>query len=329
MAVEGAPRRFSAPGKLVLCGEYAVVDGEEAVVAAVDRRALCTVEPAEDLRVRGNDPRWVTVTGALLSRALAGGADPEHAPLLVAVLAEITRRGFPAERAHVAVSTSSFSAEPARAGEPPPKLGLGSSAAAATALAYAFAGAAGIDAVHEIARAAHRAFQGGGSGIDVAASTYGGVVVFREGRARPAPPLPEGLDVVVAYTGIPAQTQGFVDAYRALPDRARHRARIAATTTRFLAGDVVGAVDDAREAMAALGDAAGKDVVTREHRAIAELARAAGGAAKPSGAGGGDVAVCFVPGDRRAALEDALEGAGFLVVRLRVGAPGARLDPPG
>ena len=154
--------RFSAPGKLVLCGEYAVVDGRPAVVAAVNRRAVARVSSAHELRVRGNASRWLTVTAAVLD-----GTDDAHArdaPLLVCVLREAHKRGLPLLPAHITVSTTSFSAV---AG----KLGLGSSAAAAVALASAVAHDRGADAVYELARAGHFAFQGGGSGIDVAAST--------------------------------------------------------------------------------------------------------------------------------------------------------------
>ena len=36
--------RASAPGKIVLSGEYAVLDGAPAICAAVDRRAAVTIE---------------------------------------------------------------------------------------------------------------------------------------------------------------------------------------------------------------------------------------------------------------------------------------------
>lgn len=41
----------SAPGKLVLSGEYAVLAGAKALVAAVDRRVVCLVQ-------RRNEGDW-------------------------------------------------------------------------------------------------------------------------------------------------------------------------------------------------------------------------------------------------------------------------------
>ena len=314
------PRSFSAPGKLVLIGEYAVTDGFPAVVAAVDRRATACVIDGTELRVRGDDPRWLTFDddGA---PALASSA-----PLLFAVLREVQRRGLPHVRAHIAVSTMAF-----RVGAQ--KLGLGSSAAAAVAFTAALCQGSSLDVIYHVARTAHRIFQGGGSGIDIAASTYGGLLRVHEGRAQPTAALPQELALVVAWTGIPAQTQGFIDAYQALPQREQHARAIDCATTRFLTGaarndasEVLAAISDARLAMERMGRAAGIDVVTAEHQRIAELTRAAGGQAKPSGAGGGDVAVCLVPQDACARLKDALAGAGFAIVDVTVGAPGVRLD---
>src|SRR3954452_24923973 len=98
----------TAPGKLILTGEYAVLDGAPAIVVAVDRRAVAR---------RNAIPRG-------------------SSPFLVAVAEEIAaRRGAsdPAARAALEVSVDS-AAFYHRAS----KLGLGSSAAvtvAATALA--------------------------------------------------------------------------------------------------------------------------------------------------------------------------------------------------
>jgi mevalonate kinase len=295
-------RSFSAPGKLVLVGEYAVTDGFPAVVTAVSCRAIATLHDDD------------TVTRARAT------------PLLAHVLREVQERGLPLLGARVSVSTTAFEVD----GK---KLGLGAAAAAAVAFASVFAHDHGADVVYDVARAAHRAFQGGGSGIDIAASTYGGLLRFHAGRAQPAPALPATLAVVVAWTGIPARTQGFVDAYRALAARERHARAMDAATTRFLVGasgadasEIIRAIADARAAMAQLGNAAGVDIVSAEHARIAELTIKVGGQAKPSGAGGGDVAVCFVPADARARLEQSLDDAGFPIVQLQLGEPGARDD---
>jgi phosphomevalonate kinase len=74
--------------------------------------------------------------------------------------------------------------------------------------------------------------------------------------------------------------------------------------------------------MAALGDAASCPIVTPALARICALTQAAGGAAKPSGAGGGDCAVvlCFGEADRDR-LEAALAREGFPVARIRPAPP--------
>src|SRR5439155_1447511 len=130
----GGVRRVtaSAPGKLFVTGEYAVLAGAPALLAAVDRRARVHValEPG---------------AGPLEAESLAGETrrvihDPEREPLgggdAGAVLAalRIARAAAPslaAMRAQVVVDTRAFLAD----GE---KLGLGRSAATVTAAVAAF-----------------------------------------------------------------------------------------------------------------------------------------------------------------------------------------------
>ena len=46
----------SAPGKLILIGEYAVLFGAPAAVMAVNRRASVRIEPSQDDRCRVESP---------------------------------------------------------------------------------------------------------------------------------------------------------------------------------------------------------------------------------------------------------------------------------
>ena len=47
--------RIFAPGKLVVLGEYAVLDGAPAIVAAVDRGVVCTVSDGDSVETPGDD----------------------------------------------------------------------------------------------------------------------------------------------------------------------------------------------------------------------------------------------------------------------------------
>ena len=100
-------RRVSAPGKVILSGEYAVLRGAPAVVMAVDRRAVVTVEPGDaEIRCIGLEGR----TDTLLVDCVLGALGRER----------------PAAR--FTLDTSAFS-------DGPEKLGIGSSAALAVSVA--------------------------------------------------------------------------------------------------------------------------------------------------------------------------------------------------
>ncbi len=280
-----------APGKLFLVGEYGVLSGGTAVVAAVDRR----------------------VTGRFV--AGAAPASPVVAEAVRLARGHLETQGLPLPDGAPLVDSSALS-------DGDRKLGLGSSAAAAAVAVGATFAAAGADLARDrpllfvLAERAHRAAQGGrGSGADVAAAVFGGVMAY--GRTAEAAPKIEPLsarpiEVIVFSAGTSRSTADAVRTIEALAarDPARHAARmteIRDAADAFLrgwqaadGGAVVAAARDAGVALAALERDAGIDIWTDPVRAAATLAEELGGTAKPSGAGGGDVGVAFLT-DRGAA----------------------------
>jgi phosphomevalonate kinase len=102
--------------------------------------------------------------------------------------------------------------------------------------------------------------------------------------------------------------------------------------TAFEAGraaDVVASAAAYGEAMRALGEAAGASIVDERLGRIAELASRFSGGAKPSGAGGGDVAVAFFTNGRDAAsFEKACTEEGLHPIDVSWGAAGVRAGRP-
>jgi phosphomevalonate kinase len=96
----------------------------------------------------------------------------------------------------------------------------------------------------------------------------------------------------------------------------------------FKSGDgrgIIGTVREYNACMSALGVAAQAPIVNSKLRRVAEWAWWHGGAAKPCGAGGGDLAVAFFL-DREAAegFAAVCENDGFAQVRVEWGAEGVR-----
>jgi phosphomevalonate kinase len=261
-----------APGKLVLTGAYAVLEGAPAIVAAMNRYAV-----ADSSRVMEDPTAEV--------RAAMGGNEPApHAD--ASELCDAAGR----------------------------KLGLGSSAAVLVASLAARALARGEDVrdgavrarLFAIARAAHALAQSGGSGVDVAASVYGGVLRYTVGDEQPeirAVTLPPGLVLQVYFGGSSARTSSMreriaaarVDRSREVSPIARGMAETAACAADAIeSGDTPRFVRLAREygsLLDSLGRAASAPVVLQAHAELAAEAGREDAAFLPSGAGGGDVAV--------------------------------------
>jgi len=331
----------SAPGKLMISGEYVVLDGAVALVAAVGQRLVVTATEAPS---GGSNERPDAIESGRLgdgSPSRAGGS-PDGASLPPEAL--LARQHAEAALGDVPMDLS-VDASALRRGDR--KLGLGSSSAASAAAAAAVVAWHGEDPADRRrdilgwALAGHRAIAPQGSGADVAAATLGGVVRFTRDRAEAAEAVqwPHDLFVEVVWTGKPARTSDLVAQVRALEvdDPSRYRAamgalRDAADGLRgaIEAADAAAAVEAADahgRAMGALGDAAGAPIVTEELARTAALARAHGGGSKPSGAGGGDVALAFFDREEGAAgFRSACSDAGLPVLCIELGAEGVRSE---
>jgi phosphomevalonate kinase len=89
----------------------------------------------------------------------------------------------------------------------------------------------------------------------------------------------------------------------------------------------IDACDAHAHAMAALGMAADAPIVTPALRRASRLAAEHGGAAKPSGAGGGDVALAFFERDEDAVrFGEACPEAGLTLLPIALGDVGVRVE---
>ena len=257
-----------APGKVVVSGAYAVLEGAPGLVAAVDRYVLADATRRADF----------------VTEEVRAALGDELAPWFdAAALREADR-----------------------------KLGLGSSAAIVVAsLAARWVEENGPaddrtlqEAVFGPALAAHRAAQSGGSGIDVAASVYGGVLWAKlESGVLSVQPatLPGALHLAVYAADVASSTAGLVALVRVLQQREpSHFSALMAALIRAAesardaieaasAPDFVRALEAQLEGLDALGSAAGAPIVTEATRVLAEAAKKTRGIALPAGAGGGDL----------------------------------------
>jgi mevalonate kinase len=304
------PPSATAPAKLILCGEHAVVYGRPAIaVPLADLRATAHVEPArpdEGLRFVAPD-----LGGTWLLRD-----DPLH-PLSELAVAALARLGCPVADLLITLRSPI-----------PIASGMGSGAAIGTALVRALAAWAGVklepDEVAALVYASERRYHGTPSGIDNSVVAFERPIWFE--RRQPEPliqPITIGapLQLLVGDTGVRSATHRPVGAVRAARD---------AEPARFDGlFDAVGAlVAQARVALSS-GDLPALGALLNRNQALLEqigvsspalerLVVAACGAgamgAKLSGAGWGGVMVALVAPETALAVAEALRRAGAVQV---------------
>lgn len=315
-----------APGKLVLLGEYAVLEGGPAWVAAVERYVRAEARPgAARLRVFAPDEREIPLSFANGRWTATPGWEIAAAALTAA---------FGEAVGDVTVDSRDFFV-PGDKG--PAKAGFGSSSAVVAAiLALGKYAGAPVAQLYDAAREVHHVAQGRiGSGVDIAAAIYGGAFVFRNARLEAALPIPADLAIIPVWLGASASTPLLVGRVLEWKNTARdeYEALMQAMTTtagiglEYLrqgdTGGFIEAAGDYGRRMSQLGRSAGIPVYTPLMDDLAGLVSGRG-AFKPSGAGGGDVGLVFTEADRADEVRALIAKGGFTILDLRFGAPGAR-----
>ncbi len=213
----------SAPGSLMLFGEHAVLHGRQALVCAVNRRIRVALTPRED----GS----IVIESELgrLDCALTNIPDDERFRFLIALL-----------RGNVSRVASGFTLRVAS--EFSHNIGFGSSAAvtvaANAAITQWLSGEVELDALFASSRDTIRSVQGLGSGADVAASVYGGLVLYRADPAE-VEKLSGAHPLTAVYSGskrptpevvrwVAEQRAQFPETFEKLFDAAENTARTAA-----------------------------------------------------------------------------------------------------
>ena len=300
-----AASTVSVPGSLMWFGEHAVLEGFPCVVGAVDARMRLSLRPRDDGQLR------IDSQLGDYEAPIDGLRDDERFRFALAAARE-SRLG---SGASIGIE-STFSST----------VGFGSSAAVTVGMVALLSQSEDRRRIFDRALAAVRAVQGRGSGADVAASVYGGLVAYQSEPADIEPLTCEPPPISVVYSGTKTPTPDVIARVRAR--REQEPEEVAAALRRvgeiaacapdaILAGDwtMVGELMNTQQRLAApLG------VTTPELDAIVAGLRDVPGmlGAKITGAGLGDCA--FGVG-----VEDATV-AGFETLPARVADDGLRFE---
>jgi len=328
------PLTIKTPGKLMIAGEFAVlVPYQRIVVMAVNRFVYTTIQSSQDnmlslenfnlelewdyvnqkIHIHSDDKRKTFVENAMTT-----------------VYTYLWENDIPVTPVHISVRSELNDASGL-------KYGLGSSAAVVTSVIYAILKKflptdPPLSLIFKLASITHVRTQGNGSGADVAASTYGGVLAYTSFQAewlkkaiettgsitelvhkdwiywsvKPIH-LPENVQVCIGWTGTPASTSKLVSHVLAL--RESNPAAFEAFIKRsdmavmmFLQGAKTGHFPELfrgikmnRQALVDVGHAADTIIETPLLSALSDMAEQYGGAGKSSGAGAGDCGIAFLP----------------------------------
>jgi len=235
---------------------------------AVDRRAVATVGPGRAYRVStpgysGDEPHRIV-------DAVTGGARPDCT---------------------IDLDSTAFS-------DNGNKVGIGSSAALTVALSAAFEKSTDV---LEKSLAAHSDLQGGtGSGVDIAAAVYGGLIEYGV-RPRQVRPLewPDDLAFRVIWTGVPASTEVRLQKLGAQAATASRSALLLVAprvAEAWRSGDTGAILSEYIPYIGVLRQFSvdhDLGIFDAGHDELTDAAMVNGLLYKPAGAGGGDIGILF------------------------------------
>lgn len=290
--------KTSAPGKLMLFGEHAVVYNYPCIVTTVSPRVYVEIEKrAEPLRIiapQVKDNRFVEETVKLFCEKYKVGNN-------------------------ILIKTySDFSSE----------FGLGSSSAVTVATIVALSKLYGIKIskkyIFDLGYKVIRKIQKVGSGFDVASATYGGTIYFVTGGKVIEPLSIENMNLVIGYSGAKADTTTIVNELKSKIKN--QRSKIINIFEKV--GQIV---EEAKVSLINFNWEKTGELMNQNHKYLQQLgvstekldamcqAAILSGAfgAKLSGAGGGDCMIALVPRNKIKNVESSIISVGGEIIRVR------------
>ncbi len=297
--------RTFAPGKLVMTGAYAVLEGAPAIAVAVSRGAYA------------DSSRTALMPTPEVAAALGGMDVPAPHADASEMFVGARKLGLGASAAILVASLGARASDQGADLESPKVR----------------------EDLFARAREAHSAAQQGGSGVDVAASVHGGVIRYVMGEPVKHVAIPAGLHVEVFACGTSARTSELRAEIARLADSnpAQYRTCMNDLVTiandaaaAVVAGEAASFVESLRRtarALARLGAAAQVGIVPAGFDSLEAIAARHEASFSVSGAGGGDVAVWVGPSRPPEAFLERAHALGLFSLALSLDNKGVRIAP--
>lgn len=316
----------SAPGKLMLFGEHAVVYNHPCIVTSVNQRMMVTLELIKEpfLKLEAPDINIIDYKKSL--KELGIGDIPKGAKFVEIAIKNFIQK-FPL-RSGIKISTKSEFSN---------KFGFGSSSASTVCIVKVLSELSekklSNKEIFDLAYKTVLDIQGKASGFDVATSVFGETIFFYTAGGIIEPIKIKNIPLVVGYTGIKADTVLLVN--KVLEKKKDHPeivdnifmeienivglAKIALLKSDW---EKLGKLMDLNEEyLEKLG------VGSKKLSKMINSARKNGAyGAKLSGAGVGDCMIAIVPEENRRSVEKGIEKAGGEVINVKTNVEGVKVE---
>ncbi len=319
----------SAPAKVILTGEHAVVYNEPALVMAIDRRARVAVSTSRGDLVTLYSQRLKETARFTLEKSKnldgEGSRNRRLLPYLTVARRVAQLAGY---SGGLRITIQS---------EIPSAAGLGSSAAIGVAMSAALGKCLGIklsrDQISKIAYQSERHIHGHPSGIDNLISSYGGLVVFRKNEGFLPVKSPARIKLIIGMTGVDRSTGEQV---AKVAETVKEHPRVGQLLLHCIGHLTVETVEALRAGKIEsvgrllslnhwLVNALGVSHPSLDRLVYASLGAGALGA-KLTGAGGGGCMIALVNDKCKAAVMQAIQREGVDAIPARLSRTGVRFD---
>ncbi|PIV09355.1 mevalonate kinase [Candidatus Roizmanbacteria bacterium CG02_land_8_20_14_3_00_36_15] len=309
--------KTSAPGKLMLFGEHAVVYNRPCIVTAVSSRIQVAIEQTPG-RFKIDAPQVKDVR-------------------FVEETIRVFKNKFKTGNGLSIKTQSDFSYQ----------YGFGSSSAVTVATILAMSKLYHLNLslknIFSLGYQVALNIQGVGSGFDIAAATYGGTIYFLTGGKKIEPVPVKNINLVIGYSGVKADTPKIVKSLKlkvSPKGRSSYGRKNQKSKYVKIFNQITEIVEDAKKKLVNKNWQRVGKLMNYNHQLLQKLevstekldkmCQAAVGAgaygAKLSGAGGGDCMISLVSKDKRNLLEQAIEKAGGQIINVDNNAEGVKTE---
>ena len=316
----------SAPGKLMLFGEHAVVYNRPCIVTAVEQRMYATIEllDLQNFELQAPDVNITDYTKPITD--LGNGEIPKGAKFV-----EIAVKNF-FEKYNISqgikiTTRSDFSSE----------FGFGSSSASTVCVVKALSEIFELNLsdkdIFDISYKTVLDIQGKGSGFDVAAAVFGGTLYFVTGGKIIETLDIKNLPLIVGYSGIKADTVTLINAVKELSNKNPQLVESIYNSIEILVNSAkkeivnqnweqIGILmSENQKLLQSLGVS-----IPKLDNMIMSANNAGAYGAKLSGAGGGDCIIVLTPQEKISEVKTSIEKCDAKILNVETNAKGVKKE---